>query len=108
MIERCHFWFNVIEAGIWIALAGWFLFLAVRRRSSLKKTFLVFSATLFVFGISDLIETQTGAWYKPFSLFMLKAICVLFIAGCLVVLFRNRAECERVMNGKEDSQQKEE
>jgi glycerol-3-phosphate acyltransferase PlsY len=108
MIETCHFWFNVIEAGIWFALAGWLLFLALKRQSSLKKTFLVFSATLFVFGISDLIETQTGAWYKPFSLFMLKAVCVLFIAGCLVVLFRSRSECEQVMNGKEDSQPKEE
>jgi glycerol-3-phosphate acyltransferase PlsY len=106
MIERFHFWFNVIEAGIWIVLAGWFLFLALKRQSSLKKTFLVFSVTLFFFGISDLIETQTGAWYKPFSLFMMKAVCVLFIAGCLVVLFRNRAECERVMNGKEDSKTK--
>jgi glycerol-3-phosphate acyltransferase PlsY len=93
----------VIEAGIWIALAGWLLFLAVRRRSSLKKTFFLFSATLFFFGISDLIETQTGAWYKPFSLFMMKAVCVLFIAGCLFVLFRNRSECERVMNGKYDN-----
>jgi len=103
MIERCHFWFNVIEAGIWIALAVWFLYLALRRRSSLKKTFLVFSATLFFFGISDIIETQTGAWYEPFGLFMMKAACVLFIAGCLFVLFRNRSECERVMNGKEDN-----
>jgi len=108
MLETCHFWFNVIEAGIWITMAGWLLFLALRRRSSLKKTFLVFSVTLFFFGISDLIETQTGAWYKPFSLFMLKAVCVLFIASCLFVLFRNRSECERVMNGKEDDKPKEE
>ncbi len=106
MLEACHFWFNVIEAGIWIAMAGWFLFLALRRRSSLKKTFLVFSVTLLFFGISDLIETQTGTWYKPFSLFMLKAVCVLFIAACLFVFFRNRAECERVMNGKEDNKPK--
>jgi glycerol-3-phosphate acyltransferase PlsY len=51
MIERCHFWFNVIEAGIWIIMAGW----------------------------------------------------LLFLAGCLFILFRNRSECERVMNGKEDN-----
>jgi len=100
MIEICHFWFNVIEAGIWFALATWFLFLAVRRKTSLKKSFLIFSLTLFVFGISDIIETQTGAWYKPFGLFLLKAICVMLIAGCVCVFFRNRAECEQVMNGR--------
>lgn len=99
-IEICHFWFNVIEAGIWLALATWFLFLAVRRKTSLKKFFLVFSFTLVVFGISDIIETQTGAWYKPFGLFLLKAVCVMLIAGCVFVFFRNRTECERVMNGR--------
>jgi hypothetical protein len=36
MIEVCHFWVNVIEAGIWFALATWFLFLAVRRKTSLN------------------------------------------------------------------------
>lgn len=100
MIEVCHFWFNVIESGIWFALATWFLFLAVRRTTSLKRSFLVFSLTLFVFGISDIIETQTGAWYKPIGLFLLKAVCVMLIAGCVYVFFRNRAECERVMNGR--------
>ena len=100
MIETCHFWFNVVEAVIWFALAARFLFFAVKRKSPLKKAFLVFAITLFVFGISDIIETQTGAWYKPWGLFMLKAVCVVLIAGCVGVFFRNRVECERVMNGK--------
>jgi glycerol-3-phosphate acyltransferase PlsY len=102
MIETCQFWFNVIEAAIWIALATWLLYLTLRTRSHLKRTLFIFSVTLYVFGISDIIETQTGAWYRPLGLFLLKAICVMFIAGCLFVLFRNRAECERIMNGKED------
>ena len=106
MIEAGHFWFNAIEAVIWMAGAAWFLFLALRRRTSLKRAFLIFAVTLFVFGISDVIETQTGAWYRPWGLFVLKAICVLFIAGCLAVFFRNRAECERVMNGRGDDSEK--
>jgi len=104
MIEICHYWFNVFEAAIWFTMATWFLYLALRRRSTLKKAFLVFSVTLYFFGVSDIIETQTGAWYKPFGLFMLKAVCVLCISGCLYVLFRNRPECERVLNGKMDDQ----
>jgi len=102
MIETCQFWFNVIEAIIWFALATWLLCLGLKTRSHLKRTFLVFSVTLYVFGISDIIETQTGAWYRPLGLFLLKVVCVFFISGCLFVLFRNRAECERVMNRKED------
>jgi predicted membrane chloride channel (bestrophin family) len=68
----------------------------------LKTPFLVFSLTLLVFGISDIIETQTGAWYKPLGLFLLKAVCVMLIAGCVFLFFRNRTECERVMNGRAD------
>ena len=102
MIEICHFWFNVIEAAIWMALATWLLYLALRTCSHLKTTFLVFSVALAFFSVSDMIETQTGAWYRPFGLFLLKAVCVLSITGCLYRLFRNRPECERVMNRKEN------
>lgn len=101
MIEICHFWFNVVEAAIWMALATWLLYLALRTRSHLKPTIFVFSVTLYFFGVSDMIETQTGAWYRPLGLFLLKAVCVLLITVCLYQLFRNRSECERVMNGKE-------
>lgn len=30
-----------------------------------------------VFGVSDLIEAQTGAWWEPWSLLVMKAACVL-------------------------------
>jgi glycerol-3-phosphate acyltransferase PlsY len=100
MLEAGHFWFNVIEAGIWVTLATRFLLYALRRPTSLKKAFLVFSTTLFLFGLSDVIETQTGAWYRPWGLFLMKAICVILILGCLIIFFRNRSECERVMNEK--------
>ena len=102
MIEVCHFWFNVIEAAIWMAMATWLLYLALRTRSHLKTTFIILSLTLCFFSVSDMIETQTGAWYRPLGLFLLKAVCVLFITGCLFLLFRKRSECERVMNRKED------
>jgi hypothetical protein len=30
-----------------------------------------------VFGVSDLVEAQTGAWWEPWWLFVMKAACVL-------------------------------
>jgi hypothetical protein len=30
-----------------------------------------------VFGISDLIESETGAWWEPWWLFVMKSLCVL-------------------------------
>ncbi len=106
MIEVCHFWFNVIEAGIWFIIGTRFLLYALRKTTNLKKPFLIFSITLFFFGLSDIIETQTGAWYKPWELFLLKAICVILIAGCIIAFLRHRPECERIMNGKSEKNKK--
>jgi len=61
MIETAHFWFNVVEACIWFAISIRFLLYGLKRITTLKKSFLVFSITLLFFGISDIIETQTGA-----------------------------------------------
>jgi len=37
-----------------------------------------------LFGISDLVEVQTGAWWDPWWLFTLKAFCVvIFLAHCI-------------------------
>ena len=99
MGETFHFWFNVVEAGVWLAISMRFLLYGLKRKTTLKKAFVVFSITLFFFGLSDVIETQTGAWYRPWTLLLLNAVCVLLISGCMIVLFRNRSECERVMNG---------
>jgi hypothetical protein len=34
-----------------------------------------------VFGASDVIEAQTGAWWHPWWLFVMKALCVLGFLG---------------------------
>lgn len=74
--------FNYIESGLWFAIAvgvilkawhlGWhspYLGLSLRT-----------AVTFVAFGVSDLIEAQTGAWWQPFSLLVFKAGCiVLFV-----------------------------
>ncbi|NET74529.1 MAG: hypothetical protein F6K62_27615 [Sphaerospermopsis sp. SIO1G2] len=35
------------------------------------------------FGISDFLEIQTGAWWRPWWLFTLKAICLVSIVWLL-------------------------
>lgn len=40
-----------------------------------------------VFGVSDLIESETGAWWRPWWLFGMKAACVL---GFLLAWRANR------------------
>jgi hypothetical protein len=50
---------------------------ALRSEKRFRPTLLLLAVTLAVFGASDLVESRTGAWWKPWWLFVWKAICVL-------------------------------
>jgi succinate-acetate transporter protein len=67
---------NLIEAGVWFLLA---LVLCVYTFFSNRRVRFILwflSITLAVFGVSDLVEARTGAWWKPWWLFVWKAACV--------------------------------
>jgi|UniRef100_UPI0037844476 hypothetical protein len=68
-----HTVFNHAEAGLWFVIA---LILAFRGRRQ-RPWSLLLPPAFGVFGISDLIEAQTGAWWEPWWLFVMKAACVL-------------------------------
>lgn len=68
-----HAVFNQAEAGLWFVIA---LVLVVRLRMPLPWRWLL-PAAFAVFGVSDLIEVQTGAWWQPWWLLVIKAACVL-------------------------------
>jgi hypothetical protein len=67
-----HAVFNYAEAGLWFVIA---LVLAARLRMRRPWRWLV-PVAFGCFGVSDLIEVQTGAWWEPWWLFVLKAVCV--------------------------------
>jgi len=68
-----HAVFNYGEAGLWFTIA---LVLAVRLRMKRPWRWLL-PAAFVCFGVSDLIEVQTGAWWEPWWLFVMKAACAL-------------------------------
>jgi hypothetical protein len=43
-----------------------------------------------VFGVSDVIEAQTGAWWHPWWLFAMKALCVLGFLGAILQAKKSR------------------
>lgn len=74
--------FNYCEAGLWFLIA---LLLFVRSRAVPqipRRLGAIAAVAFFFFGISDLIEAQTGAWWTPWSLFVLKAACVIVFGSC--------------------------
>ena len=81
--ERLVVLFNAGECIFWIAL-GMIVFRRNRRESSKRiRKISVFATGAFVFfGISDLVECFSGAWWEPPWLFVLKVLCVLALVGC--------------------------
>ena len=73
--------FNGLEAVLWITIGGvvWWNSRLIARYRILGTV----SAVWFVlFGISDIIEIFTGAWYQPLSLLLFKAVCLVALVGC--------------------------
>lgn len=82
--------FNLVEAGWWFCLSlvcG----VALRRVDPrLRRTLVIVSMAFAAFGVSDLIECRTGAWWRPWWLFALKAGCVLTLLAGGARIYRLR------------------
>jgi hypothetical protein len=74
--------FNGCEAALWWALA---IVVAVkfgRKQSPAQPTARWAVMWLVLFGISDVIEISTGAWWRPWPLLALKGTCLAALLGC--------------------------
>ena len=85
--------FNLCEGIVWLILAIVIYFFPLFRdeknnRGRGLSLFLIF------FGISDFIEMNTGAWWKPWWLLIWKAICLGGIVFLLTDYFIKRRKHE--------------
>lgn len=76
-----HTIYNQFEAGLWFLISASMLCIYRRRMPRPWKWLL--PLTFGVFGLSDVIELQTGAWWRPWWLFVMKAACVLVFVVAL-------------------------
>lgn len=76
--------FNTIEAGLWFSISIALLLIWIFNRSNKSYGLItvVSSIAFIAFGVSDLIEAKTGAWWKPFWLLGLKACCIAVLIAC--------------------------
>lgn len=81
---------NLVEAGLWIVLGLIAAWQAARRRSAIRRDLLLLAVALVAFGISDIVETRTGAWYRPWWLLLWKAACLAVMLALLVRHVRRR------------------
>ena len=51
---------------------------------------LLSAVTLVLFGLSDVVELQTGAWWRPWWLAVWKGLCINILIACAIIHFRTR------------------
>jgi hypothetical protein len=78
---------NLIEAGFWFVFATAVAIGASSQGRSIKSLGMAASLISLLFGISDLVESRTGAWWRPWWLLAWKALCV---AGLVLCFLRYR------------------
>jgi len=82
-----HETFNYAEAVFWGLIGS--ILLANFLRS--RKPLLLTAGLLFLaFAVSDLVEVQTGAWWRPLPLLIAKGTIVIGLLACLHAHLRGR------------------
>ena len=80
---------NLAEAILWLLIA--FIFAVVAFCTQGAKSNMILACIAFaLFGISDLLEIGTGAWWRPSELLALKAGCVLVFVVLLADYYWNK------------------
>lgn len=82
---------NRIEAAVRFILAAGLLTVGIQR-SRRRRLVLLAAITLIAFGFSDLVETKTGAWWRPWWLLVWKVACVLALAAITCIAVRRRLQ----------------
>lgn len=72
--------FNTAEAVLWFALALIVTFGTRGRPDAIRRNAFLAAMVFALFGVSDLLEVLTGAWWRPWWLFALKAGCIVSLA----------------------------
>jgi len=80
---------NYLEALLWGAIAIVFAIAAIKRWG-LRGRCLLLALTFLAFAGSDVVEVQTGAWWRPWWLLTWKAGCVLIMAHEFIRYHRRR------------------
>ncbi len=81
---------NFLEACLWVAIAAIAAVIAARNPGRVRSRCLTLALTLVAFGISDVVETRTGAWWRPWWLLVWKAACVVVLLALLVEHYAGR------------------
>lgn len=96
---------NLLEAVLWAVFSIVFGVLAFRSSGRRRRLWVILAVAFFAFGVSDVIESRTGAWWRPPALFVLKASCVaVFLYGVFEYRTISRTEPDAPPNSRPPQQ----
>ncbi len=81
---------NLIEAGFWIVFGVVATLGLWRQAGRLTPFSLIAGLVVIMFGLSDLVESRTGAWWRPLWLLLWKAVCLTGMVVCYLKCRRAR------------------
>jgi hypothetical protein len=90
LLEQIYVNGNYLEALIWFLFAIGFAVNAGKTSGTTIINRLITTLIFLLFGGSDIVEVQTGAWWSPWWLFVWKASCVVSMVILFWVYLRDR------------------
>jgi hypothetical protein len=90
LLEQIYVNGNYIEALIWFLFSMGFAVNAGKTSGRTRINRLITTLIFLLFGGSDIVEVQTGAWWSPWWLFVWKASCILSMVILFWVYLRDR------------------
>ena len=72
---------NYVEAVLWMTIGAYVIVRARQRGGGVGRVHWVLAIALLVSGVSDLVEANTGAWWRPPWLLVWKGGCLLVFLG---------------------------
>lgn len=76
--------FNIGEAIFWMVIAVVVAWQARTAAPAVRLIGYVLAVAFVAFAGTDIVESRTGAWYRPWWLLVYNAACLAVIAGCFL------------------------
>jgi predicted branched-subunit amino acid permease len=73
---------NYIEGVFWTTVGIVLGIAGLKTNPAFKSLSLIACAVFIIFGVSDLVEAQTGAWWRPLWLLAWKGLCLVGLTWC--------------------------